>query len=93
MVRAMLAAERLPDDLQARLVSKAAATRSSSRKSSSRSARPGNSRVRWFLTRDRDLIQGVDIAARIDRLPETSKRALQVASVIGRDVQWPPSRS
>ena len=78
MVRAMLAAERLPDDLQARLVSKAAGNPFFVEEIVKSLREAGNAVL------VPDTIQGV-IAARIDRLPETHKRALQVASVIGRE--------
>jgi class 3 adenylate cyclase/tetratricopeptide (TPR) repeat protein len=92
MARAMLAAGRLPDGLQALIARKAEGNPffveelvKSLREAGS--IRPDGDG--WVLTqRPEDLIvpdtiQDV-IAARIDRLPEASKRVLQAASVIGR---------
>jgi class 3 adenylate cyclase/tetratricopeptide (TPR) repeat protein len=93
MARAMLAAERLPDGLQALIARKAEGNpffveeliRSLREAGSLRPDGDG-----WMLTQQLeelivpDTIQDV-IAARIDRLPEASKRVLQVASVIGRE--------
>ena len=93
MARAMLVAERLPDDLQAVLVRKAEGNPFfieevvKSLQESGSIQRVGDA---YALTkgpediRVPDTIQGV-IAARIDRLPEAPKRALQMASVIGRE--------
>ena len=92
MVRAALAAERLPDDLQALIARKAEGNPffieellKSLREAGS--IRPGDDG--WVLTQRLDdlvvpdTIQDI-IAARIDRLSEQPKRALQAASVIGR---------
>ncbi len=92
MARAMLAAERLPDGLQALIARKAEGNPffveelvKSLREAGS--IRPGDDG--WVLTQGLDdlvvpdTIQDI-IAARIDRLPEGPKRALQAASVIGR---------
>jgi class 3 adenylate cyclase len=92
MVRTMLAAERLPEGLQALIARKGEGNPffveeliKSLREAGS--IRPGGDG--WLLTeRPEDLlvpdtIQDV-IAARIDRLPEAAKRVLQAASVIGR---------
>jgi len=93
MARAMLVAERLPDDLQALLARKAEGNPFfveevvKSLREARSIRRVGDA---WVLTKRLedvvvpDTIQGV-IAARIDRLPEAPKRALQVASVIGRE--------
>ncbi len=92
MACAMLAAERLPDGLQALIVRKADGNpffieelvKSLREAGSIRAGGDG-----WVLTQQLDdlvvpeTIQDI-IAARIDRLPEGSKRALQAASVIGR---------
>jgi class 3 adenylate cyclase/tetratricopeptide (TPR) repeat protein len=92
MAHAMLAAQRLPDGLQALIARKAEGNpffveeliRSLREVGSLRPDGDG-----WVFTeRPEDLIvpdtiQDV-IAARIDRLPEASKRVLQAASVIGR---------
>ena len=93
MARAMLVAERLPDDLQAVLVRKAEGNPFFIEEVV-KSLQEGGSIQRvgdaYALTkgpediRVPDTIQGV-IAARIDRLPEAPKRALQMASVIGRE--------
>jgi len=93
MARAMLVAERLPDDLQAVLVRKAEGNPFFIEEVV-KSLQEGGSIQRvgdaYALTkrpediRVPDTIQGV-IAARIDRLPEARKRALQMASVIGRE--------
>jgi class 3 adenylate cyclase/tetratricopeptide (TPR) repeat protein len=93
MARAMLVAERLPDDLQALLVRKAEGNPFFVEEVV-KSLREGGSIQRtgeaYVLTKRLeeglvpDTIQGV-IAARIDRLPEAPKRALQMASVIGRE--------
>ena len=93
MARAMLVSERLPDDLQSLLVRKAEGNpffveevvRSLREADSIRRVGEGyaaTKRLQDIVVPD--TIQGV-IAARIDRLPEQSKRALQVASVIGRE--------
>jgi len=92
MARAMLATDDLPDDLQALLVRKAEGNpffveevvKSLQEAGTIRRTEEG-----WILTQRLDdlvvpdTIQDV-IAARIDRLPETPKRVLQAASVIGR---------
>ncbi len=92
MARAMLAAERLPDGLQALIARKAEGNpffveelvKSLREAGSIRPAGDG-----WVLTQRLEelivpeTIQDV-IAARIDRLPEAPKRALQAASAIGR---------
>jgi class 3 adenylate cyclase/tetratricopeptide (TPR) repeat protein len=93
MARALLVAERLPDDLQALLVRKAEGNPFFVEEVV-KSLREGGSIQRageaYVLTRRLeevlvpDTIQGV-IAARIDRLPEAPKRVLQMASVIGRE--------
>ncbi|RPJ85247.1 MAG: hypothetical protein EHM13_01680, partial [Acidobacteria bacterium] len=92
MAGAMLAAERLPDGLQALIARKAEGNPffieelvKSLREAGS--IRPGGDG--WVLTQRLDDLAVPDtiqdiIAARIDRLPEASKRALQAASVIGR---------
>jgi class 3 adenylate cyclase len=93
MARAMLAAERLPDGLQALIARKAEGNPffveelvKSLREAGS--IRPDGDG--WVVTQRLeelivpDTIQDV-IAARIDRLPEAPKRALQAASAIGRD--------
>ncbi len=92
MVYATLAAERFPQGLQALIARKAEGNPffieeliKSLREAGS--IRPGDDG--WVLTQRLDdlvvpdTIQDV-IAARIDRLPERTKRALQAASVIGR---------
>ena len=93
MARAMLVAERLPDNLQALLVRKAEGNPFFVEEVV-KSLREGGSIQRtgeaYVMTKRLeeglvpDTIQGV-IAARIDRLPEAPKRALQMASVIGRE--------
>ncbi len=93
MARAMLAAERLPDGLQALIARKAEGNPffveelvKSLREAGS--IRPDGDG--WMLTQRLeelivpDTLQDV-IAARIDRLPEAPKRALQAASAIGRE--------
>jgi class 3 adenylate cyclase/tetratricopeptide (TPR) repeat protein len=92
MASGMLAAERLPDDLQTLIAGKAEGNPffveeliKSLREGGG--IRPGDDG--WVLTRSLDdlvvpsTIQGV-IAARIDRLSAPTKRALQAASAIGR---------
>ena len=93
MARAMLVTEHLPDDLQALLVRKAEGNPFfveevvKSLREASSIQRVGEA---YVLTKRLeevlvpDTIQGV-IAARIDRLSEAPKRALQMASVIGRE--------
>ena len=92
MARAMLVAERLPDDFQALLVRKAEGNpffveevvKSLQEAGTIQRADDG-----WAVTQRLDdlvvpdTIQDV-IAARIDRLPEGPKRVLQAAAVIGR---------
>jgi class 3 adenylate cyclase/tetratricopeptide (TPR) repeat protein len=93
MVRGMLVAERLPDDLQALLAHKTEGNpffveelvKSLQEAGSIRRVAEGYSlttRLEDVLVPDS--VQGV-IAARIDRLAEGPKRILQVASVIGRE--------
>jgi tetratricopeptide (TPR) repeat protein len=93
MARAMLATQDLPQDLQALIVRKAEGNpffveevvKSLREAGSIRRVGDGyvlTQRLEEILVPD--TIQDV-IAARIDRLPEAPKRALQVASVIGRE--------
>jgi class 3 adenylate cyclase/tetratricopeptide (TPR) repeat protein len=93
MARAMLTAERLPDDLQVLLGRKADGNpffveeMVRSLRESGSIRRVGENYALTKRLEDvlvPDTIQGV-IAARIDRLPEALKRTLQTASVIGRE--------
>jgi class 3 adenylate cyclase/tetratricopeptide (TPR) repeat protein len=93
MARELLVADRLPDDLQALLVRKAEGNpffveeMVTSLQEMGSIRREGDGDTLTAHLEEGlvpDTIQDV-IAARIDRLPETSKRALQVASVIGRE--------
>src|SRR5262245_16160587 len=93
MVRGMLVAERLPDDLQALLARKTEGNPSfveelvKSLREAGSIRRVGEGYALTTRLEDvlvPDSVQGV-IAARIDRLAEGPKRILQVASVIGRE--------